>query len=101
MIIPKDGFCAQDIVFVSFPRSLFLFKQGISAEALMFDGLSINTHREAFNTAALLSAHHWQSALVVSDPPHIRRLDFCLQLVFKKSWLVLSVGTKYSVNLVC
>jgi len=22
-----------------------------------------------------LSAHHWHSALVVSDPPHMRRLD--------------------------
>lgn len=69
------------------PRSLFFLKQDIPAEALMFDGLSINTHQETFNTAALLSAHHWQSALVVSDPPHIRRLDYCLQPVFKKAGL--------------
>jgi uncharacterized SAM-binding protein YcdF (DUF218 family) len=69
------------------PRSLFFLKQGIPSEALMFDGLSINTHQETFNTAALLSARHWQSALVVSDPPHIRRLDFCLQPVFKKAGL--------------
>jgi uncharacterized SAM-binding protein YcdF (DUF218 family) len=69
------------------PRSLFFLKQGIPSEALMFDGLSINTHQETFNTAALLSARHWQSVLVVSDPPHIRRLDFCLQPVFKKAGL--------------
>jgi uncharacterized SAM-binding protein YcdF (DUF218 family) len=69
------------------PRSLFLLKQGIPAEALIFDGLSINTHQETFNTAALLSARHWQSVLVVSDPPHMRRLDYCLQPVFKKAGL--------------
>ncbi|MFA5921265.1 MAG: YdcF family protein [Methylococcaceae bacterium] len=69
------------------PRSLFLLKQGIPSEALIFDGLSTNTHQEAFNTAALLVAYNWQSALVVSDPPHIRRLDYCLQPVFKKAGL--------------
>jgi len=69
------------------PRSLFLLKQGIPAEALIFDGQSINTHQEAFNTAALLKVHHWQSALVVSDPPHIRRVGFCLQPVFEKAGL--------------
>jgi len=37
-----------------------------------------NTYQEAINTAALLSANYWHSALVVSDPPHMRRLDYCL-----------------------
>jgi uncharacterized SAM-binding protein YcdF (DUF218 family) len=69
------------------PRSRFMLKQGIPAEALIFDGYSINTHQETVNTAALLSAHHWYSALVVSDPPHMRRLDYCLQPVFKKAGL--------------
>ncbi|MEI6267761.1 MAG: YdcF family protein [Methylococcaceae bacterium] len=69
------------------PRSLFLLKQGVPAEALLFDGLSVNTHQESLNIAALLNAHHWHSALVVSDPPHLRRLDFCLSPVFKKAGL--------------
>ena len=69
------------------PRSLSLLKQGIPAEALIFDGYSINTHQETVNTAALLSAHRWKSVLVVSDPPHMRRLDYCLQPVFKKAGL--------------
>ena len=69
------------------PRSLFFLKQGVPAEALLFDGLSVNTHQEALNLAALLATHHWHSALVVSDPPHIRRLDFCLSAVFKKAGL--------------
>ena len=74
------------------PRSLFLLKQGIPAKALLFDGLSINTHQEAFNIAIALTAQHWHSALVVTDPPHIRRVAFCLSSVFKKTnlsyWLI-------------
>ena len=68
------------------PRSLFLLKQGIPAKALLFDGLSINTHQEAFNIAAVLTAQHWHSALVVTDPPHIRRVAFCLSSVFKNNF---------------
>ena len=68
-------------------RSLFLLKQGVPAEALLFDGYSINTHQETLSIAALLTVHHWHSALVVSDPPHLRRLDFCLSAVFKKAGL--------------
>ena len=73
--------------FYQSPRSLFLLKQGVPFVALLFDGLSVNTHQEALNLAALLTAHHWHSALVVSDPPHLRRLDFCLSAVFKKAGL--------------
>jgi|APCry1669188910_1035180.scaffolds.fasta_scaffold85182_1 uncharacterized SAM-binding protein YcdF (DUF218 family) len=73
--------------FYQSPRCLFFLKQDIPAEALLFDGLSVNTHQEALNIAALLTAHHWHSALVVSDPPHLRRLDFCLDSVFKKAGL--------------
>ncbi len=73
--------------FYQSPRSLFLLKRGVPAEALLFDGLSVNTHQEALNLAILLTAHHWHSALVVSDPPHLRRLNFCLSAVFKKAGL--------------
>ena len=43
-------------------RTLFFLKQGVPAEALLFDGLSINTHQEALTIASLLTAHHWHSA---------------------------------------
>jgi uncharacterized SAM-binding protein YcdF (DUF218 family) len=78
------------------PRTLFLLEQGVPAEVLIFDGQSINTHQEAINTAALLSAHHWHSALVVSDPPHIRRVDYCLQPVFKKAGLSYQLIQSYA-----
>ena len=63
------------------PRSLFMLKQGVPVDALLFDGLAANTHQEAATIAALLTLHHWRSALVVSDPPHIRRINYCLQPV--------------------
>ncbi|MFI3197387.1 MAG: hypothetical protein QX196_03600 [Methylococcaceae bacterium] len=44
--------------FYQSPRSLFLLKQGIPAEALLFDGLSINTHQETLNLATLLRDVH-------------------------------------------
>jgi uncharacterized SAM-binding protein YcdF (DUF218 family) len=69
------------------PRSLFFLKQGIPAEALMFDGLAINTHQETINIAALLKAQHWHSVLVVSDPPHIQRINYCLEALFKHNAL--------------
>ena len=72
--------------YYEYPRSLFFLKQGIPAEALLFDGLSINTHQEAINIAIVLTAHHWHSALVVTDPPHIRRVAFCLSSVFKNNF---------------
>jgi uncharacterized SAM-binding protein YcdF (DUF218 family) len=78
------------------PRSLFLLKQGVPAEALIFDGQSTNTYQEAINTTALLNAHHWHSTLVVSDPPHIRRLNYCLQPVFKKAGLSYQLIQSYA-----
>jgi len=81
------GFVDSGKGFYQSPRSLFLLKQGIPSDALLFDGLSVNTHQEALTIAALLTAHHWHSALVVSDPPHLRRISFCLQPVFKKAGL--------------
>jgi uncharacterized SAM-binding protein YcdF (DUF218 family) len=65
------------------PRSLFFLMQGIPDEALMFDGLAINTHQETINIAALLKAQHWHSVLVVSDPPHIQRINYCLEALLK------------------
>ena len=68
-------------------RTQFLLDQGVPIESLIFDDQASNTHQEAINIAALLQKHHWQRVLVVSDPPHIRRLDYALRPVFKKAGL--------------
>lgn len=68
-------------------RTLFLLDQGLPIESLIFDDQAINTHQEVINIAALLQTHQWQRVLVVSDPPHMRRLDYSLRPVFEKAGL--------------
>ena len=68
-------------------RTQLLLDQGIPVEALLFDDQSDSTFQEAINTVALLQAYHWQSALVISDPPHMRRIKYSWQQVFNKAGL--------------
>ena len=44
-------------------------------EELLFDDQSENSHQEANNTVLLMKSRLWKTALVISDPPHLRRLD--------------------------
>ena len=53
----------------------------------MFYGMAINTHQESINIAALMTTQHWRSVLVVSDPPHIQRINYCLEALFKHNGL--------------
>jgi uncharacterized SAM-binding protein YcdF (DUF218 family) len=68
-------------------RVNYLLDQGVKVEALIFDEQAQNTHEEASAIAALLKAKHWNSALIISDPPHLRRLKGALQPVFNKAHL--------------
>ena len=56
-------------------KSRMLIDGGVPSGALFFDDQSENSHDEANNTAVLMKIHRWKTALVVSDPPHLRRLD--------------------------
>lgn len=56
-------------------KSRMLVDGGVPPEALFFDDQSENSHDEANNTAVLMKIRQWKTALVVSDPPHLRRLD--------------------------
>jgi len=51
-----------------------LIEGGVPSEALLFDDQSKNSYEEAHNTALLMQSRHWKRALVISDPPHLRRL---------------------------
>ena len=73
--------------YYQYPRSLFFLMQGIPDEALIFDGRAINTHQETINLAALMTSQHWRSVLIVSDPPHIHRIDYCLETLFNNKGL--------------
>lgn len=70
-------------------RSRLLLAWGVPQEALLFDDQSRNSYEEAENTAKLMTERRWKSALVVSDPPHLRRLE----LVWRK--VAAQYGIKY------
>jgi len=56
-------------------ESRFLLDGGVESETLLFDDQSANSFEEANRTAELMKTHDWKIALVISDPPHLRRLD--------------------------
>ena len=55
-------------------RAEYLVKAGVPPAAILYDEHSTNSRDEARNTLALANARGWKSVLVVSDPPHMRRL---------------------------
>ena len=48
---------------------------GVASSLLSFDTRSRNSWEEAANTHRLMEEMGWKRVLVVSDPPHLRRLD--------------------------
>lgn len=55
-------------------RSQFLLKRGVPPEALLFDHESANSYEEANSISDVMRINRWHTSLVISDPPHIRRL---------------------------
>jgi uncharacterized SAM-binding protein YcdF (DUF218 family) len=68
-------------------RVTFLIEKGMPREAIFFDLESRNTWEEAANTRLLMEKLGLRTALVVSDPPHIRRLAWVWSKVFVGSGL--------------
>lgn len=58
---------------------------GVPLERLMAETTATNSFEEAAATLALMRVRGWQTALVVSDPPHMRRLDWVWRLAFAGS----------------
>jgi uncharacterized SAM-binding protein YcdF (DUF218 family) len=53
--------------------------------ALRFEGDSRNSYEEATNVLALMRKAGWRNVIAISDPPHMRRLAWTLERVFKDS----------------
>jgi uncharacterized SAM-binding protein YcdF (DUF218 family) len=66
-------------------RARFLIERGVAEKMLLFDATSANTWEEAVNTLRLMRERNWQRVLVVSDPPHMRRLAWVWGKVFEGS----------------
>jgi uncharacterized SAM-binding protein YcdF (DUF218 family) len=55
-------------------REQVLLELGIPREAILLDPAAGSSHDEATRTLHLMARQGWHRALVVSDPPHMRRL---------------------------
>jgi len=66
-------------------RATYLIAQGIPERVLLFDARAKNSWEEAVNTLALMREQKLASVLVVSDPPHLRRLAWVWGKVFDGS----------------
>jgi uncharacterized SAM-binding protein YcdF (DUF218 family) len=66
-------------------RIIFLLEHGVPNNMLLFDTHSTNSWEEAVNTLRLMREKNWQRVLVVSDPPHLRRLAWVWGKVFEGS----------------
>jgi len=68
-------------------RAEFLVARGVPRSALRFEVESRNSYTEATNVLALMRKAGWRTAVVISDPPHMRRLAWTWERVFKDSGL--------------
>ena len=68
-------------------RARVLVDAGVPPERLVFEGTANNSYQEAVATLALMRARDWKTVLVVSDPPHMRRLNWVWGTVFAGSGL--------------
>ena len=66
-------------------RAQYLVDQGIPQDALLFDRLSASSWEEAVNTLRLMQLANLSRVLIVSDPPHLRRLSVTWGKVFAGS----------------
>jgi uncharacterized SAM-binding protein YcdF (DUF218 family) len=66
-------------------RARYLMDEGIPDKALLYDRSSVSSWDEAVITLALMRAMKLDRVLVVSDPPHMRRLSWVWGKVFAGS----------------
>ena len=66
-------------------RAEILAARGVPKSALRFEVESRNSYTEATNVLALMRKQGWRTVIVVSDPPHMRRLAWTWERTFKGS----------------
>lgn len=66
-------------------RAHFLRGEGIPEQALLYDRRSVSSWEEAVHTLHLMQSMKMDSVIVVSDPPHLRRLSWVWGKVFAGS----------------
>lgn len=76
-------------------RAELLLKRGLPPESVLLDFRSRTSWDEAVHTLELMDENGWQTVLVVSDPPHMRRLSWVWSKVFAgtgRKYVLMSAG---------
>lgn len=73
--INKEG-----LIFID-PRASQFSKAGAGSDFIFLDGSARSTWAEVHVIRALMLKHQWRTVLVVSDPPHLARLQWSLDRV--------------------
>lgn len=68
-------------------RQQEFMRSGARPENIFFDTGSDSTYEEAINSLKLMKAQGWRHVLIVTDPPHIRRVDWTWRHVLKGTGL--------------
>lgn len=68
-------------------RATFLEARGVPKSAIHFELDARNSYTEAIRLLALMRKENWRTLIVVSDPPHMRRLAWTWSRVFEGSGL--------------
>lgn len=58
------------------PRARYLLYNGVDAANILYESHSTSTLEEAMNTLVLMRENGWESAVIVSDPYHMRRVKY-------------------------
>ena len=66
-------------------QARYMVDGGVPEQALLLDRRSMNSWEEALNTLKLMQSMKMNRVLVVSDPPHMRRLSWVWGRVFEGS----------------
>ena len=77
----ENGYPATRPVYLEW-RARYLVDVGVPESALIFDRASSNTWQEAVSTLRLMQRMGMNRVMVVSDPPHMRRLSWVWNRVF-------------------
>lgn len=85
LITGLEGSPEQERAYYLNWRARVLADAGIAADKILIESAASNSFQEARATLTLLNARGWGKALVVSDPPHMRRLDWVWSRVFTGS----------------
>ncbi len=75
---------------------------GVPGRAIVLANGTQNTHEDALSTRRLMEQHGWHSALLVTDPYHIRRSLWTFETAFQNSgmtvWPAPVIGGSFNAN---